>query len=78
MGTIGSKYLDRERYSELGKEVFDRLKAIWDDRDFIVGTMLELDTEEKLQKMLNFLIETGTTDSDDVIPYSIKINRGKV
>lgn len=75
---IGDKYLNRENYSELGKEVFDRIKAIWDDRDFIVGTMLELNTEEKLQKMLDFLIETGTTDSDDVIPYSVKLYKGLV
>lgn len=71
-----SKYLLRENYTELGQEVFDRIKAIWDDRDFIVGTMNDLKTEEALQKMLDFLIRTGTTDSDDVIPYSIKIRKG--
>jgi len=72
------KYLNRENYSEIGKEVFDRIKAIWDDRDFIVGTMNDLKTEEALQKMLDFLIETGTTDSDDVIPYGIAIRKGLV
>ena len=50
----------------------------WDDRDFIVGTMLELNTDEKLQKMLDFLIKTGTNDSDEVIPYSVKIDKGLV
>ena len=75
---IGDKYLNRENYSEIGKEVFDRIKAIWDDRDFIVGTMNDLKTEEALQKMLDFLIETGTTDSDDVIPYGIAIRKGLV
>ena len=67
------RYSIRESASDIGKEVYDRLKNILDDRDFIVGTMLELNTEEKLQKMLNFLIETGTKDSDDVIPYSVKL-----
>lgn len=78
MGPIGSKYLDRERYSELGKEVFDRIKKIWDERDFIVGVMNNLKTEEALQKMLDFLIKTGTNDSDDVIPYAIAIRKGLV
>ena len=73
-----SKYLIRENYTDLGKQVYDRIKEIWDDRDFIVGTMNDLKTEEALQKMLDFLIETGTNDSDDVIPYSIKIRKGLV
>ena len=72
------KYLIRENYSDLGKEVFDRLKKIWDQDDFLICTMNDLDTEEKLQKMLDFLIKTGTNDSDDVIPYSIKIDKGLV
>ena len=40
--------------------------------------MFDLKTEEALQKMLDFLIKTGTNDSDDVIPYSIKIDKGLV
>lgn len=72
------KHLNRDNYSALGKKVLDRLKGIWDDKDFIVGTMLELNTEDKLQKMLDFLLKTKTTNSDDVIPYSIKIDRGLV
>ena len=72
------KYLMKESFSDLGKEVFDRLKKIWNQEDFLMCTMLYLDTEEKLQKMLDFLIKTGTTDSDDVIPYSVKIDKGLV
>ena len=41
-----SKYLIRENYTDLGKQVYDRIKEIWDDRDFIVGTMNDLKTEE--------------------------------
>ena len=73
-----NKYLIRENYSELGQEVFDRLKAIWNQEDFLICTMNNLKTEEALQKMLNFLIRTNTTNSDDVIPYGIKIRRGLV
>ena len=72
------KYLNRENYSDLGREVFDRLKKIWDQDDFLICTMNNLDTEEKLQKMLDFLIETGTNNSDDVIPYGVKIDKGLV
>lgn len=75
---MSDRYLIRENYSDIGKEVFDRIKEIWDDRDFIVCTMNDLKTEEALQKMLNFLIRTGTNNSDDVIPYSIKIRKGLV
>ena len=74
----GDRYLNRKNYSDLGREIFDRLKAIWDDRDFLVCTMNNLKTEETLQKMLDFLIETGTTNSDDVIPYGIAIRKGLV
>ena len=72
------KYLIRVNYSDLGREVFDRLKKIWDQDDFLIATMNDLKTEEALQKMLDFLIKTGTTDSDDVIPYGIKIRKGLV
>lgn len=73
-----SKYLIRENYTDLGKEVFDRLKKIWNQEDFLICTMNDLKTEEALQKMLDFLIKTGTNDSDDVIPYSIAIRKGLV
>ena len=68
----------RENLSDLGKEVFDRLKEIWDQEDFLYCSMVFLDTEEKLQKMLDFLIKTGTNDSDDVICYTSKIDKGLV
>ena len=73
-----SKYLIRESYTDLGKEVFDRLKKIWNQEDFLICTMNNLKTDAALQKMLDFLIKTGTNDSDDVIPYSIKIRKGLV
>ena len=71
-------YQIREGLSDLGKEVFDRLKKIWDQEDFLFCSMVYLNTEEKLQKMLDFLIKAGTNDSDDVIPYSVKIAKGLV
>ena len=71
-------YQIRESLSDLGKEVFDRLKKIWNQEDFLYCSMVFLDTEEKLQKMLDFLIKTGTTDSDVVIPYTAKIDKGLV
>lgn len=36
------KHLNRDNYSASGKDVLDRLKGIWNDEDFLVGTMLEL------------------------------------
>ena len=50
------RYLNRDNYSDLGKEVFDRITAIWNQEDFIKGTMNDLKTGEALQKMLNFNI----------------------
>ena len=72
------KYMLRESYTDLRKEVFDRLEKIWNQEDFLYCSMVFLDTEEKLQKMLDFLIKTGTTDSDVVIPYTVKICKGLV
>jgi hypothetical protein len=71
-------YQIRESLSDIGKEVFDRLQKIWNQEDFLFCSMVYLNTEEKLQKMLDFLIKTGTTDSDIVIPYSVKIAKGLV
>lgn len=71
-------YQIRENLSDLGKEVFDMLQRIWNQEDFLYCSMIFLDTEEKLQKMKDFLIKTGTTDSDVVIPYTAKIAKGLV
>lgn len=72
------KYMLNENFSDLRKEVFNHLKKIWNQEDFLFGGMVYLNTEEKLQKMLDFLIKTGTTDSDDVILYALKIKRGLI
>ena len=68
----------RENYTDIGKQVFDRLQAICDDYEFLKCAMVFLKTDEKARKLINFLDYTKTKDTDDIIPYLLKIKKGLV
>mgnify|MGYP004663849047 CR=1 FL=1 len=55
----------------LVREVCRRLKKIWHDRDFVVGAMTLLGTEENFQKMLDFLDSHEEATPDDIMKFVI-------
>lgn len=74
---IGNKYLDRENYSDIGKEVFDRIKEIWDNSDFIRGVSDTLKTDANKIRMEK-LLDQGLKDTDKIILLSLSFQRGLV
>lgn len=60
--------IDRTKFkTETGRKLFDLLKNIWDDEDFIVGTLLEVKGDEKRQKLINFIEEENITDDEIIV-----------
>ena len=53
------------------REVCRRLKKIWHDRDFVVGVMSLLGTEENFHAMLDFLDSREELTPDDVMDFLI-------
>ncbi len=69
--------MNREIYSELGETLKEKLKAIWDNPDFINGVVDTLKIEVNMKK-LKRLIEQGLSDTDKIILISLAIRRGLV
>ena len=60
--------IDRAKFkTETGRKLFDLLKKIWDDEDFIVGTLSEVKGDEKRQKLIDFIEKENITDDEIVI-----------
>ena len=60
--------IDRTKFkTETGRKLFDLLKNIWDDEDFIVGTLSEVKGDEKRQKLIDFIEEENVTDSEIIV-----------
>ena len=80
MGLIGSTAKDNNRMSvdiqefikkntstPIAKKFYNMLKEIWDEENFLISMLLDLKTDEKKQKMMDLLKETGLTDTDEII-----------
>ncbi len=80
MGLIGSTAKDNNRMSvdiqefikkntstPIAKKFYNMLKEIWDEENFLISMLLDLKTDEKKQKMIDLLEETGLTDTDEII-----------
>ncbi len=60
--------IDRTKFkTETGRKLFDLLKNIWDDEDFIVGTLSEVKGDEKRQKLIDFIEEENVTDDELIV-----------
>lgn len=61
--------------TETGKKLFDLLYASWDDPDFLTGVLSMLKGDAKKQEMID-AIESGVTDSDDIMDKAFQIVYG--
>lgn len=77
IGTL-RKYLIRDNYCDLGKDVFDKLRPLLDGDDFFINIMSNLDNKEKLQKMLDYLKKTGTSDPENIVRFMKRLDMGLV
>lgn len=60
--------IDRNKFkTETGRKLFDLLKKIWDDEDFIVGTLAEVKGDEKRQKLIDFIEQENITDDEIIV-----------
>lgn len=71
--------ISREEVPTLtGKKLYDLLIKIWDDPEFVRGTLEELKGDEKKQRLIDFIEQYNIDDSDDVIELSMDIADGVI
>ncbi len=69
--------IDREKFkTETGKKLYDLLKKIWNDNDFIGGVMANVKGDINRQKLIDLIEEDGINDSDTIILASLDIAEG--
>ncbi len=60
--------IDREKFkTETGKKLYDLLKEIWDNEDFIVGTLAEVKGDKNRQKLIDLIEKDGITDDETIV-----------
>lgn len=68
--------IDRNKFkTETSKKLFDLLKDIWNDNDFIAGVLANLKNDENKQKMI-VALEDGLTDTDTITLLALDIADG--
>lgn len=62
--------------TETGQKLVKMLTDVWDDKEFILGCLVHLPTDEFKQKLIDFIEEENVTDSDVITLASIDIADG--
>lgn len=70
--------IDRDKFkTETGKKLYDMLKDIWDNPEFILGVLLDVKGDKKKKKLIKF-IENGVNDTDEIIRLAMAIDDGEI
>lgn len=67
---IKNKYIK----TDLAQKLYSKLKELWNDDNFDTGIVVGCETDENIQKMLNF-IETKNPTMKEIMFYSDELNR---
>ena len=66
-------------FTEIEKQLIGILRDIWDDKDFILGVITDLETDEERQTVIDYIKENRDTASDsitdDIILLSLFIDQ---
>ena len=67
------EFIKKNTSTPIAKKFYNMLKEIWDEENFLISMLLDLKTDEKKQKMMDLLEETGLTDTDEIILHCMAI-----
>ena len=67
------EFIKKNTSTPIAKKFYNMLKEIWDEENFLISMLLDLKTDEKKQKMIDLLEETGLTDTDEIIVHCMAI-----
>lgn len=61
-----------------GKKLVKLLTNIWNDKEFILGCLVDLKTDEQKQKLIDLIEIDGIDDSDTITLASLDIADGEL
>lgn len=69
-----NKYTPTAKADELKKILFD----IWDDKEFMLGVLMDLKTDEHRQRMIDLIEKEGIDDSSTITLAALDIRNGEI
>lgn len=70
------KIIEEKSKTKIGQKLVTMLTKIWDDKEFILGCLVDLSTDELKQKLIDFIEEENEIDSDSITLASLDIADG--
>lgn len=62
--------IKREKFkTEMGKKLYDRLRQISDDVNFILAVLVDVQGDERKKKFMDLLDKTGMNTVDEILDY---------
>ena len=68
--------IEKKSQTDTGKKLVKILTDIWDDKEFILGCLVDLPDDKKKQTLIDFIHDENITDSDTVIYAAMDIADG--
>ncbi len=68
--------IEQKSQTDAGKQLVKMLTDIWDDKEFILGCLVDLPGDSQKQKLIDFIKEENETDSDVITLASLDIADG--
>jgi hypothetical protein len=68
--------IEQKSQTDVGKQLVKMLTDIWDDKEFILGCLVDLPGDSQKQKLIDFIKEENETDSDVITLASLDIADG--
>lgn len=68
--------IEQKSRTDTGKQLVKMLTDIWDDKEFILGCLVDLPNDSQKQKLIDFIREENETDSDIITLASLDIADG--
>lgn len=62
---------------QLYQTLADKLTAIWDDEEFVVGVLSDLDTKEEIERVIRYIDAGVDIDPSSIVCFSTEIHLSK-
>lgn len=62
---------------QLYQTLVDKLRDIWDDEEFIVGVLSDLETEEDLERVIRYIDAGVDIDPSSIVCFSTEMQLAK-
>lgn len=70
--------IEKKSQTEIGQKLVKILTEVWDDKEFVLGCLVDLPTDELKQKLIDFINQENETDSDIIALASLDIADGLI